>query len=66
MTIAEATKAFETADKTWRAEVVRVFGRGNNAAYEKRGNGDAGSDLRRFHEWREDARKAYKAAWSGR
>lgn len=61
MTIIEATRNFETADKAWRAKVVRVFGRNNNAAYEKRGRGDAGSELRHLHEWREDARRAYEA-----
>jgi hypothetical protein len=53
-------KPFQEADDAWSAELRRVFGKqSGQARYEERGKGQEGSELRRLHDAREAARRAW-------
>lgn len=64
----EVTRNFKRADAAWQTELNRVFGakEGGQARYEKRGRGDAGTELRLAYEWRRDAAEAYNAVMGGK
>lgn len=50
-------KPFQDADDAWSAELRRVFGKdAGQARHEPRGTGEEGTDLRRAHDAREEAR----------
>jgi len=50
----------QTTDDAWSAELQRQFGkRAGDVRYTPQGRGEPGSELRRLHDAREAARKAY-------
>jgi hypothetical protein len=56
----DAYRAFEIADRDWRAELLRVYGReAGTARYLPLGKGAPGTTLHKLHL----ARKAARMAW---
>ena len=54
-------RPFQVADDAWGDELRRVFGKNaGQARYETRGKGEPGSELRRLHDAREQARVTWR------
>jgi hypothetical protein len=59
-----ASDALQLADDEWQRQLEATFGRhAGDARYDKRGQGEPATPLRRAYENREAARRAWESVW---